>query len=714
MSNPGCVPVTVQQTLEHLVPISPDLQNDSYDSWPRIKGTPRRYGGKFAMPRADRARFVTPPISPFDLFAITGHMLELSGAYHHVVPVDLPNLPNRVKRPKRLLRVTSSDIAECRKLADIWREELWETGKEPSNAYVQEVLTDEGGAKFQRLIGEFERVFSDRSARLLKIHEWWDELFGLFGRAPIYSQLRQYDEPPRWWSLALKLFIVADEASAGAGFTLQDLQTRPWFERERLYDVSMGIVGLLNKESKRDVDPIQAETPENEAQHSLKSEKRPVDEDLEIDSEYWLESLSEARCDVLCVLPKARTTPVGCTMRSLSHHLALLPPRGVARAQWVPYIVADEARTGPESEFNILLIPFPFTVTANDFRAKAQFGNQGRNWGLFEVEQNWLKGYHSRGRPERVVDGLAAFIEDLAGVAINQHYASRIDAIVFPELALNYTVFQGLQRELSRRLPQLELIITGLSDNGPSDSDTYRQGNFVGVSRCRRSPTSAFTTIREKHHRWCLDSPQIKAYGLGGVLNPELTWWEDIDLLSRRVDFTAFRKNSVLAAMICEDLARVDPCQEVIRSIGPNIVVALLMDAPQLPTRWPARYATVLAEDPGSSVLTLTSRGLMTHQHHELDGKHRSQDASDRVIALWRDNYHGYPIPLSCPSEAHGIWLKLWSAPVAASSLDGRENHSGVRWTYAQHHSLSTPRSDSVYEALLGQEDKNLRQKGHS
>jgi 5-methylcytosine-specific restriction enzyme A len=46
------------------------------------------------------------------------------------------------------------------------------------------------------------------------------------------------------------------------------------------------------------------------------------------------------------------------------------------------------------------------------------------------------------------------------------------------------------------------------------------------------------------------------------------------------------------------------------RSVGPNLVVALLMDGPQLTARWPARYASVLADDPGSSVLTLTSLGM--------------------------------------------------------------------------------------------------------
>jgi hypothetical protein len=51
-------------------------------------------------------------------------------------------------------------------------------------------------------------------------------------------------------------------------------------------------------------------------------------------------------------------------------------------------------------------------------------------------------------------------------------------------------------------------------------------------------------------------------------------------------------------------------------AIGPNLVIALLMDGPQLENRWPARYATVLAEDPGSAVLTVTSLGMVRRSNY--------------------------------------------------------------------------------------------------
>ena len=208
-------------------------------------------------------------------------------------------------------------------------------------------------------------------------------------------------------------------------------------------------------------------------------------------------------------------------------------------------------------------------------------------------------------------------------------------------------------------------------------------------------------------HRWRLDQSQLEAYDLKGVLNPGQDWWEDIDLTSRRVDFSVFRSGSALAAMICEDLARVDPCQELLRAVGPNLVVALLMDAPQLTTRWPARYATILAEDPGCAVLTLTSRALMTLQH--LHGKHAAGSDNDRVIALWRDDRNPTPRQIACPAAAHGVWLRVWGSRVTDLSFDGREDDTAVSWQYGCHKPLVIENIDDEYAPLIGSQDIALR-----
>jgi hypothetical protein len=82
-----------------------------------------------------------------------------------------------------------------------------------------------------------------------------------------------------------------------------------------------------------------------------------------------------------------------------------------------------------------------------------------------------------------------------------------------------------------------------------------------------------------------------------------------MDVLRRSIQFLQVGEEITCVSLVCEDLAPDDVAQ-VIRSVGPTIVLAGLLDGPQLPSRWGARYASVLADDPGSGVLTLTSFGL--------------------------------------------------------------------------------------------------------
>jgi hypothetical protein len=83
-------------------------------------------------------------------------------------------------------------------------------------------------------------------------------------------------------------------------------------------------------------------------------------------------------------------------------------------------------------------------------------------------------------------------------------------------------------------------------------------------------------------------------------------------------------------SLVCEDLAHNDDIAQLIRSVGPTLVLNVLLDGPQLPSRWTARYASALADDPGSTVLTLTSYGLVERSRPP------GRDAS-RVIALEKD-----------------------------------------------------------------------------
>jgi hypothetical protein len=152
-------------------------------------------------------------------------------------------------------------------------------------------------------------------------------------------------------------------------------------------------------------------------------------------------------------------------------------------------------------------------------------------------------------------------------------------------------------------------------------------------------------------------------------------WWEKLDILSRSIDVFVFRKDSCLTTLICEDLARIDPCQELVRSIGPNLLIALLMDSAQIKERWPARYATVLSEDPGTSVLTVTSRSLVDRFNSE--GSERRSDA----IGLWRDDT-GMLRAISLPEDHDAVVLSLAGHKRNAKTLDGRLADNSRSWRY--------------------------------
>ena len=106
---------------------------------------------------------------------------------------------------------------------------------------------------------------------------------------------------------------------------------------------------------------------------------------------------------------------------------------------------------------------------------------------------------------------------------------------------------------------------------------------------------------------------------------------------------------------------------------GPNLVFALLMDGPQLRDRWPGRYAMTLADDPGSSVLSLTSLGLMRRSSYLF----RSREC----VALWRDS-QGETNEIEIPAGAHGLLISLSRETHEEFTLDGRgDGGSAYSWT---------------------------------
>ncbi|MBR1281291.1 hypothetical protein JQ597_04480 [Bradyrhizobium sp. AUGA SZCCT0177] len=616
----------------------------------------------YAWPGIDGSRgadYATPPMIPADVFAAAGYVLQYSGAYHHVIA----DVPGRSGRAARQIKVDGDFISRARRISAVWRTftPISHFSAKDPNVFAKWLATDGEGLK--------------------DLYEAWNAVWSVAGPRNVFEFIPAKSVPPDWWWDALLLMMAADEAAKDMGFVRYkpsaEGNSQPWF----FAPVEQTFFAAAARTMEQ---AVQSKGPTRMPYLSYS----PVS------------TISVASPDVVAVLPKARTTAVGCTLRSMSHHLALLPPRGIARAAWTPYLFADAPPD--ERHMNLLLIPFPFTIPASAFEPQHGYaGEGGKRWAFFGVEQTWLQ--------DVTKDKLLDFVKALAGEAKSE--ADAIHGIVFPELALDEGTWDHLRSELPEALPELELFVAGVSGDGD------REGNFVRVAVFQRSNGSGgsddtaervgFWSTREKHHRWTLDRDEVLAYGLEGRLSPSISWAEDIDLLSRRVDFAVIRQSSVISAMICEDLARVDPCQELIRAIGPSIVFALLMDAPQLKARWPARYATILAEDPGSAVLTLTSRGLMTRQHRI--GKHPSKKPDDRIIALWRDDDRTDPIEIACPMNCHAVRLTLSGVPVVDRTLDGREDRSAVAWRYANHAPVCLKDVTSKYSDVLGQDDLALQ-----
>ncbi len=332
----------------------------------------------------------------------------------------------------------------------------------------------------------------------------------------------------------------------------------------------------------------------------------------------------DVRPDKLAVLGKQHTPQVGCTIRSLSHHLALYSPAEIKAYWYGPY---DSAH-GDLDVFNMLLLPWPTEVKAGDFAAtasrlrdrEAEYGDPHRyfDFAPMQVES---------------AEELAAKVESALQGA--KSHADKIHAIVLPELSLTEDQYFAVEKVA---IEHDAVLIASVREPGgprrmPRNSCVIQP--FGAVRRDPEVTPEAMRLTQLKHHRWRLDRQQVLRYDLGGRLSSEFDCWERIHIGERQLNFVTIGGWLTMCVLICEDLARQDPVAEVIRAVGPTLVCALLMDGPQLKSRWSSRYASVLAEDPGCSVLSLTSLGMALRSRPPA-GERRS-----RKIALWRDAKEG-------------------------------------------------------------------------
>lgn len=476
------------------------------------------------------------------------------------------------------------------------------------------------------------------------VQQLWSTLVSEYGTLPLI----QITASPVAVRLLLQLFAIADEACAGVGWDSK-IRTR---DREFVRYVRFNAL-----------DP------------TLLQNIKPLP--------YWPNSLcGMVSPDHVVVLPKSITTNKGCTIRSLSHHLALLPCRTMLEPEWL--LSSRRVSAVDRDELRLLLVPFPYDIPKNSFKLsfpRTHMSGKAYHPAFFELEPEWL---NDRGAGR--VDGKTlakTLITPLIKRAKRESGGRVPHGIVLPECALTPQVADELVKALAGS--GIEFLITGVIDHDDATGATHNKAlTYVIVNRYR-----ALVREQNKHHRWRVDREQAKSYDLTLDNDPDNgQWWEDIDVTNRKLPFYAMREDMSMVTLICEDLARMEPAMNAIRAVGPNLVVALLMDGPQLGFRWPARYASVLADEPGCAVLSLTCAATVDLSNENY--KKTSGKKSTRTVARWTQAAQGGKnLDLDLDPGHQGILLRLKSTPKHQTTLDNRgDNEQSRELSYVSHVSL--------------------------
>ncbi|TFV89796.1 hypothetical protein [Blastococcus sp. CT_GayMR16] len=360
-------------------------------------------------------------------------------------------------------------------------------------------------------------------------------------------------------------------------------------------------------------------------------------------------SLSLLPTHRLRVLPKVRTPPGGISFRSLSRYLCIRGPSVDVAWHKVP---ARRSGLG-QQQANVLLMPWPLRVRQRDFRPLPGSVHRAENepFGVFEFAPT--EGFDL----DLVERTLRGALDEVDGV----------DAVIFPESCVPVGDIEPLEALLAHY--GVTVLLAGARETtttpGRLPANWLHQGVHVG---------GCWAHYRQnKHHRWFLDESQINQYHLAGALHPSVRWWEAMEVPRRSLQFLELSEGLTLVTVVCEDLARMDEVAELIRDVGPTLVVTVLLDGPQLATRWTARYAGVLADDPGTAVLTLTAHGMVE----------RSRPTGmppSTVVALWKDPTRGLR-EISLEPGATGVLISLAATRARRRVADGRtpvDNATGL------------------------------------
>jgi hypothetical protein len=389
-------------------------------------------------------------------------------------------------------------------------------------------------------------------------------------------------------------------------------------------------------------------------------------------------TLSRLPTDRVRHLPKSRTTAVGMTHRSLSRYAATTT--GHIPAVWHR---APLRRFGPDlasQHANLLLLPWPLRVQEADFEPVP---------GSVRRPEREPFGFF-RYTPSEPLD--LELVDRLLQAALDE--VDSVDAVLLPEGRLHETEVQAFEDVLARR--GVPLLLAGLRIEPAAPDELPRNGLHLGVL----VGDEWWHYRQNKHHRWFLDAGQVAQYDIAGALDPAVRWWEEMQIPERSVHVLELGGGITVAAVVCEDLARQDGVAELLRAVAPSLVVTLLLDGPQLASRWTARYAGVLADDPGSSVLTLTAYGMASRS------RPRGMPPSG-VVSMWKDPSRGLR-EISLESGAHGVLVTTSQGSAPRYAADSRLPVDDARDLYVT--GVHQVRDAGRADAVAGREDTTTRE----
>jgi len=584
------------------------------------------------------------PDWPPDLFGICAYLLEQSGAYHHLTPggqsICRDNFDFCMTPDVREMVCVEANKWKASPTHEMpWAQEEWE-----------KLISNDRPISAQRQNSERE-------------------------------PLLEGNELPDWWEAAIILTSLSDQCCKFLGHSGNHGDgVSPWMSplliTANLYDIP--------------------DASQN-ATWSIPEGNRSI--------------CMQVSSDLICVQPKSKTPAIGLTIRSISQNLSLLPGAGVIQAGW-QYSPMGSMGEPQESEFHCLFVPYPYHFGNDSF----EIDGASNRWRWFSIKQNWI--WSGESEIKKFVQFICALVEKSA------QKGKLINGIVLPEYSINWEIHRALvnhiakladpdenSAETSKIFDRIEFVITGASDNCDGEI-----GNFILTTQIideySTDPTKTkiiTSTSRAKHHRWQMTKGQIASYGMTSGFEEKSNkneirsaYWEKITIPRRKFHAHTFRDRSIFTTLICEDLARAEPVHKYVRAIGPNIIFVLLMDGPQLQERWSARYSMGLAEDPGSTVLTLTSRALVKKSNDQRKLA-ESKPQLSWSIGLSRNPFHS-PQVLECPRNCEAVVVSFQATNSDELTIDGRRNSTGWNW------SVTKDKEDPVTTLSLDRSCPNERE----